>query len=49
MLMFLRVALVWSGRERTVALFAYRMIGEVVFELSTARWTLLVFPNVFEF
>jgi hypothetical protein len=25
------------------------MIGEVVFELSAARWTLLVFPNVFEF
>jgi hypothetical protein len=51
MLVFLRVALGWTGLERTVAvgLFAFRMIGEVVFELSAARWTLLVFPNVFEF
>ena len=51
MFVFLRVALGWTGLERTVAvaLFAYRMIGEVVFELSGARWTLLVFPNVLEF
>src|SRR6266850_7269112 len=51
MLVFLRVAFDWKGLERGVAvgLFAYRMIGEVVFELSGARWTLLVFPNVFEF
>lgn len=51
MLVFLRVALGWTGLERNAAaaLFAYRMIGEVVFELSGARWTLLVFPNVFEF
>jgi hypothetical protein len=51
MLVFLKVALGWSGLERTVAigLFAYRMIGEVVFELTADRWTLLVFPNVFEF
>jgi hypothetical protein len=51
MLVFLKVALGWTGLERTVAvgLFAFRMIGEVVFELSAARWTLLVFPNVFEF
>jgi hypothetical protein len=51
MLVFLKVALGWAGLERGVAagLFAYRMIGEVVFELSGARWTLLVFPNVFEF
>jgi hypothetical protein len=51
MLVFLKIALGWAGLERGVAagLFAYRMIGEVVFELSGARWTLLVFPNVFEF
>ena len=51
MLVFLKVALGWSGLERAVAvaLFAYRMIGEVVFEVTAARWTLLVFPNVFEF
>ena len=51
MLVFLRLALGWTGPERRVALglFAYRMIGEVAFELSAARWTLLVFPNVFEF
>jgi len=51
MLIFLKVALGWSGLERrvAVALFAYRMIGEVVFELTAARWSLLVFPNVFEF
>jgi hypothetical protein len=51
MLVFLKVALGWTGLERgvAVALFGYRMIGEIVFELSGARWTLLVFPNVFEF
>lgn len=51
MLVFLRVALGWARLERNVAvaLFAYRMIGEVVFELTAARWTLLLFPNVFEF
>jgi hypothetical protein len=51
MLVFLKVALGWSGLERSVAIasFVYRMIGEVVFEITAARWTLLVFPNVFEF
>jgi hypothetical protein len=51
MFVFLKVALGWSGLERGVAvgLFAYRMIGEVVFELGADRWTLLLFPNVFEF
>ena len=51
MLVFLKVALGWTGLERGVAvgLFAYRMIGEIVFELGGDRWTLLVFPNVFEF
>jgi len=51
MLVFLKIALGWAGIERNVAigLFGYRMIGEVVFELTAARWALLVFPNVFEF
>jgi hypothetical protein len=48
---FLIVALRWSGLERAIALvlFAYRMIGEVAFELSGERALLLLFPNVFEF
>lgn len=48
---FLAVALRWRGLERNVAVatLAYRMIGEVVFEITDARWVLLVFPNVFEF
>ena len=48
---FLIVALRWSGLERVIALvlFAYRMIGEVAFELSGERALLLLFPNVFEF
>jgi len=51
MIVFLRVALGWLGVERgvAIALFGYRMVGELVFELSGARWTLLLFPNVFEF
>jgi hypothetical protein len=48
---FLVVALRWRGLERgvAIALFAYRMIGEVVFEITGERTVLLVFPNVFEF
>lgn len=48
---FLVVALRWHGIERpiAVALFAFRMIGEVVFELTNERLVLLAFPNVFEF
>jgi hypothetical protein len=51
MLVFLKVALGWRGIERGIAvgLFAYRMLGETIFELGADRWTLLVFPNVFEF
>ncbi|HEV8228531.1 MAG TPA: hypothetical protein VGQ86_01130 [Candidatus Limnocylindria bacterium] len=51
MLVFLRVALGWRGLERgvAVALFAYRMVGEIVFELTAERGVLLAFPNVFEF
>ncbi len=30
-------------------LFFYRLVGALVFELTHARWVLLVFPNVFEY
>lgn len=45
------VALRWTGawaRWTAVALFAYRMVGAVLFELAGARWVLFVFPNLFE-
>ena len=47
---FLVVALRWAGVARTVAvgLYAYRMIGFVLFEVTGDRGLLLVFPNVFE-
>ena len=48
---FLIVALRWSGLPRQIAigLYAYRMAGFVLFELTGERGLLLVFPNVFEF
>jgi hypothetical protein len=48
---FLLVALRWSGPARTVAvaLYAFRLVGFVAFELSHERVLLLLFPNVFEF
>ncbi len=48
---FLVVALRWAGPARSiaVALFAYRLVGFVLFELTGGRGLLLVFPNVFEF
>ena len=51
MLTFLWVANKWAGPERTIALalFGFRMIGFVVFELTQERFVLLGFPNVFEF
>jgi hypothetical protein len=47
---FLAVALRWTGPDRwvSVALFAWRMVGFVAFELTGERALLLVFPNVFE-
>ena len=47
---FLVVALHWTGVARwiAVALYAYRMAGFVLFELTAERNLLLVFPNVFE-
>lgn len=51
MVAFLVVALRWRPLERNVAivLFAYRMAGVAVFEVTGTRMTLLAFPNVFEF
>ena len=48
---FLVVALRWSGPARSiaVALYAYRLVGFVLFEVTGERTLLLVFPNVFEF
>ncbi len=47
---FLAVALRWQGAERPIAaaLFAFRMVGFVAFEVTGVRALLLVFPNVFE-
>jgi len=48
--LFLVVALRWSGVERRVAvgLYAYRLVGFVLFTITGDRALLLVFPNVFE-
>lgn len=48
---FLWAAMRWSGPARSVAagLFAYRIAGVLLFELTGNRWVLLGFPNVFEF
>lgn len=48
---FLWVALRWSGGARAVAigLFCYRILGVLVFELTSSRAVLLAFPNIFEF
>jgi hypothetical protein len=47
---FLIVALRWQGPARSiaVALYAWRLVGFVLFELTGERSLLLVFPNVFE-
>ena len=48
---FLIVALRWTGPERTISvvLYAVRMVGFLLFELTGERAVLLLFPNVFEF
>ena len=48
---FLIVALRWSGMARNIAcvLFAYRILGVAIFEITGSREQLLAFPNVFEF
>ena len=47
---FLVVALRWQGVERSiaVALYAFRLVGFVAFELTGDRSQLFLFPNVFE-
>ncbi len=51
MFTFLVVALRWTGvvRNVAIALFAFRIIGVVVFFFVDSRTVLLIFPNVFEF
>ena len=48
---FLIVALRWTGPERAISivLYALRIAGFALFELTGERAVLLVFPNVFEF
>lgn len=48
---FLLVALRWTGQARTVAiaLYAFRLVGFVAFEITQERALLLFFPNAFEF
>jgi hypothetical protein len=48
---FFVVALRWSGLPRQVAigLYAFRLAGFALFELTGERGLLLLFPNVFEF
>jgi hypothetical protein len=50
LLCFLIVSLRWRGWERkvSVGLYAYRFVGFVAFEATSARWLLLLFPNFFE-
>lgn len=50
MLTFLVVALRWQGIERNVAvaLYLFRLVGFIAFELTGARISLVLFPNVFE-
>ena len=49
--LFLVVALRWTDPARSIAiaLYAYRLVGFVLFELTGERGLLLLFPNVFEF
>jgi hypothetical protein len=48
---FAFVALRWRPPERNVALalLGWRLIGDVLFELTGARELLFLFPNLFEF
>ena len=48
---FLVAALRWQGTARNAAigLFAFRILGVGVFELTAWRGVLLFFPNLFEF
>jgi len=45
------VSLSWKNvlaRRASIALFVYRLIGVVLFEMSGVRALLLIFPNLFE-
>jgi len=48
---FLIVALRWSDPARAIAiaLYAFRLVGFLAFEVTGERTLLLAFPNVFEF
>ena len=48
---FLIVSLRWNAKERniSIALFAFRMVGFLLFEITGNREILFFFPNVFEF
>jgi hypothetical protein len=48
---FLLVALRWSGPARAIAiaLYVFRLVGFLAFEVTHDRALLLLFPNVFEF
>lgn len=48
---FLIVALRWEGLTKNIAvgLFAFRIVGDIIFEVTGYRAILLAFPNVFEF
>lgn len=50
LLLFLVVALRWTGVERGVAvsLYLYRLVGACLFLVTGERVLLLLFPNVFE-
>ena len=51
MLTFLLVALRWQATPRNiaVALYAFRLVGSIAFELTGDRAVLILFPNAFEY
>jgi hypothetical protein len=51
LLAFLVVALRWEGVSRTIAivLYAFRLVGFALFEVTEERAVLFLLPNVFEF
>jgi len=51
MFVFFTLVIKWSGYDKSIAiaLFCFRMIGFVAFELTHIRFFLFFFPNVFEF
>lgn len=44
------VALKWEAIAKwtSISLFAYRVIGVIIFEIFQVRWLLFVFPNLYE-